>query len=73
VVDVDEATQLRRLVHRDGITEALACNMIAAQATREQRRAIADDLVDNSGTPEAARVQVDALHRRYLEFAKARK
>jgi dephospho-CoA kinase len=73
VVDVDEATQLRRLVHRDGITEALARDMIASQATREQRRAIADDLIDNSGTPEAARARVDALHRRYLELAAAKR
>ena len=71
VVDCDEETQLGRLLARDGETEAGAKRMIAAQASREQRLSIADDVVDNSATIEAALAQVDDLHGRYLEIAAA--
>ena len=39
------------------------------QASRGQHLAIADDVIDNSGLPEALDGQVDALHRRYVEVA----
>ncbi|MCP3044863.1 MULTISPECIES: dephospho-CoA kinase [Xanthomonas] len=52
VVDVPAALQHARLMRRDGATPELASRMIAAQATREQREAIADDIVSNDRTPE---------------------
>lgn len=52
VVDVTPATQLDRLVRLRGMTEDEARARMAAQATREQRLAIADIVVDNNGTPE---------------------
>jgi dephospho-CoA kinase len=61
VVDVPVETQLERLVHRRGMTEADARARIAAQATREQRRAIADHVIDNSGSLEDLDSQVDAV------------
>ncbi|KGK59548.1 dephospho-CoA kinase [Xanthomonas cannabis pv. phaseoli] len=48
-VDVPVAVQHARLIQRDGSTPALADQMIAAQASREQRLAIADDVVSNEG------------------------
>ncbi|WP_372162898.1 dephospho-CoA kinase [Xanthomonas axonopodis pv. cyamopsidis] len=48
-VDVPVAMQHARLMQRDGSTPALADQMIAAQASREQRLAIADDVVSNEG------------------------
>lgn len=69
VVDVDEATQLRRTQQRDGITLSQAKNILAAQASREQRLASADDIIDNSGTPEQALPRVAELHQRYLRLA----
>ena len=49
VVDVDPETQLRRLVEQRGMTEADARARMAVQATREQRLAVADLVVDNTG------------------------
>lgn len=61
VVDAPEATQVERLVQQRGMTEADARARIAAQATREQRRAIADVVLDNGGSREGLTRQVDAL------------
>jgi dephospho-CoA kinase len=61
VVDVPVQTQLERLVQQRGLTEADARARIAAQATREQRRAIADHVIDNSGSREDLDTQVDAV------------
>lgn len=69
VVDVDEATQMRRLMARDDIDEPLARRILASQATREQRLAIANDVIDNHGDPSALDAQVAALHERYLTLA----
>jgi dephospho-CoA kinase len=49
VVDCSEATQITRVVQRSGWSESSVKAVIAAQATREQRRAIADDLILNDG------------------------
>ncbi len=46
VVDVTLQTQLLRTVQRDNVTEAHARQILAAQATREQRLAVADDIID---------------------------
>ena len=70
VVDVSEETQLERLLQRDAENEVQARRMIAAQASREDRLAIADDVIDNDGTLEATADQVDRLHRKYLELAR---
>lgn len=70
VVDVSEETQLERLLQRDSESEVQARRMIAAQASREDRLAIADDVIDNSGTVEATAGQVNRLHRKYLELAR---
>jgi dephospho-CoA kinase len=65
VVDALPATQKARLMQRDGIDEALAEKMIAAQATRAQRLAIADDIVVNDGDLSDLSAAVDELDARY--------
>lgn len=65
VVDVPVETQRQRLIQRDGIDTALAERMIAAQATREQRLAIADDVIVNAGTLEDLQRHVAALDGQY--------
>lgn len=52
IVGVDEEIRLHRLTTLRGLDEADARARIAAQATDEQRRAVADVWLDNSGTPE---------------------
>jgi dephospho-CoA kinase len=69
VVDCSEQTQLARLRRRDAESEAQARRMIASQATRAERLAIADDVVDNDGSLESTARRVDELHRSYLERA----
>lgn len=71
VVDVPVDVQLARLLRRDGIDEALAWKMIRAQATREERLAIADDVIVNDGPLELLDDAVARLHARYLELARA--
>ena len=70
VVDVPVEVQLARLLHRDGIDEALAWRMIRAQATREARLAVADDVIDNHGPLEALDVRVQALDASYRTLAR---
>ena len=50
VVDVPTETQLERLTEQRGMTEDQARARIAAQATRDQRLAVADIVIDNSGS-----------------------
>lgn len=69
LVDATPATQRARLMLRDGTTSESADRMIAAQASREARRAIAHDIIDNDGDVARLAPQVEALHRRYLELA----
>lgn len=69
VVDVPETLQLARLLQRDGIDEALARTMIAAQASRRERLAIADDVLVNDGRLDALPPQVEALDRLYQRLA----
>ena len=61
VVDVDHETQLSRLLARDGMTRAEAEARIGAQATREQRLAAADVVIDNSGSVTQLKEQIDDL------------
>ena len=69
VVDCDESTQVARLLARDAESEHQARRMLAAQSSRAERLAIADDVVTNDGSLEDTREQVLALHRRYLHEA----
>ena len=69
VVDVPVAVQQARVMQRDGIDAQLAQRMIAAQASREARLAIADDVIVNDGPVEALQAQVEALDRRYRALA----
>jgi dephospho-CoA kinase len=69
VVDVPVAAQRERLVARDGIAPELADCMIAAQASRAQRLAIADDVIVNTGDRDALAPAVEALDARYRALA----
>ncbi|GEL24743.1 dephospho-CoA kinase [Pseudonocardia sulfidoxydans NBRC 16205] len=66
VVHADEEVRVGRLVGSRGMAEDDARARIRAQASDEQRRAAADVLLDNSGTPDRLRAQVDELWERRL-------
>lgn len=61
VVDVDPDVAVERLVRQRGMTEADARARIANQASREDRLAVADRVIDNSGSREELRRQVDEV------------
>ncbi len=69
VIDVDEATQRSRASSRDGVSAAQIDSIIAAQLPREERLKRADDIVVNHGEREDLYLQLDDLHRRYLDMA----
>jgi dephospho-CoA kinase len=68
VVDAPVEVQLRRLTAQRGMTEEAAKARIAAQATRERRRAVADRVIDNSGSLEALDTQVAELWAELTRF-----
>jgi dephospho-CoA kinase len=72
VVDCAEAEQVRRVMERSRLGRTEAEAIIASQATRAARLAVADDVIDNSGDPSSLPERVAALHRTYLALAAAR-
>lgn len=65
-IDCTEDTQVARVMQRNRMTAEQVRAIMATQATRQQRLAAADDVIDNDGGLDALRPQVEALHRRYL-------
>lgn len=68
VVDVSVETQIQRLMARDDCSRQQAERVLAAQASRELRLEIADDVLENSGSVEGALQKVTELHGEYLRI-----
>jgi len=69
VVDCPEELQIARVMARSGLAPDEVKAVLAAQATRAERLAAADDVLVNTGSPKALRSEVATLHRRYLAFS----
>ena len=70
VVAVSEATQLQRLIARDGVSEEEARARLAAQLPLARKVAVATHVIDNDGSVEAARARVLEVHQALLaQFA----
>lgn len=69
VVDCEPATQLARLLARDGGSRSTAEAIIATQTDRETRLTAADDVITNNSNQQALTKAVDELHQRYLTLA----
>jgi dephospho-CoA kinase len=69
VVDVDEAVQLQRVMARDGGSVEQARAILSAQASREARLSMADDVLLNAGSVSELRQGVDRLHRQYMQLS----
>lgn len=69
VVDCPEALQLQRVMARSALDEAQVRAIMATQASRADRLAAANDVVDNSTDLASLHRQIDALHERYLTLA----
>lgn len=65
VVDLPREAQLQRVLARDKMTIEQANKIINAQASREARLALADDVIMNEGSPDELQAQVKALHEKY--------
>ncbi len=65
VVDAPDETRLARVMARSNLTEAQVRAIMATQASRAQRCAAAQEIIDNAGDFDSLRAQVDALHQRY--------
>ncbi|SMB22728.1 dephospho-CoA kinase [Sterolibacterium denitrificans] len=73
VVDCREETQIERVISRSGLGREDVQRIMAAQAGRAERLAVADDVIDNEGPPAHLRPQIEALHRKYLDMLAAKK
>lgn len=69
VVDCNEALQLERVMRRNQLTAKQVQAIMAAQATRGDRLAAADDVIVNEAKIVAVEVEVERLHQCYLALA----
>lgn len=69
LIDCSEATQLARVRARPGLDDITARKILAAQATRQQRLVIADDVLLNEAPLEQIDLRVERLHQTYLRAA----
>lgn len=73
VVDLPESMQIKRTMARSGLSENEVKAIMARQANRSDRLAVADDIILNDADLESLQRQVLSLHQRYLELAKVTK
>lgn len=69
LVDCSQYSQRQRVMMRDGVDESQIDAIIASQATRQARLAVAHDVIDNSLTIDHLAAQVRAQHNSYLILA----
>ena len=73
MVYASEEEQKKRLIERDGLTEDMAMNMIRSQLSVEEKKGYCDLIVDNSGSLEETRQQVEELWKKLKKIQKDRK
>lgn len=69
VVDIDERLQIERAILRDKVKASDIAAIIKTQISREKRITQAQDVINNNGTLEDLRPQVDKLHQMYLKIS----
>lgn len=72
VIDCDVRTQIERVTRRDGLREELVKSIIAQQASRDQRLAIATEVLSNQAEFAALIPEIEQLHEKYCELARAK-
>ncbi len=70
VIDCEVETQIERVMARSHLTREAVMAIIATQATRDARKAIANEVIVNESTVEALTQQVRRLHDFYLNMAR---
>jgi dephospho-CoA kinase len=71
LVDASEEQQIRRVMARDDISSEQAKAILVAQASRAERAALADDVIDNSGPLDVLEDKIEALHKKYASLGSA--
>ena len=69
VVDCPESLQISRVMARNALSEAEVRAIMAAQVSRAERLAVADDVLSNDGDLHHLETQVADLHRKYLRLS----
>lgn len=67
LIDCDEPMQIERTSQRPGMSVEMVQSIIAAQASRSFRRALANDIIENNGTIESLVEKVTELHKKYMQ------
>lgn len=67
LIDCDESLQISRTTNRPGMTEDTVRSIIAAQASRSFRRALASDIIENNSTIEELHKNVKEKHEKYMQ------
>ena len=71
VIDCSEEQQIERVMHRSGLSRDQVKAIMATQASRRERLAAADDVINNDGEIADLRSQVEKLHRQYLSLSES--
>lgn len=69
VVDCDSSLQMQRVMQRDGLSQERVQSIIAQQATRQQRLALASEVLINDGAFEKLIPEIERLHQIYLDLS----
>ena len=73
MVYASEEEQKKRLISRDGTSEQIAMNMIRSQLSVEEKKGFCDLIIDNSGSLEETRKQVETLWEKLKKIQSERK
>ena len=71
VIDCSEEQQIERVMHRSRLSRDQVKAIMATQASRSERLAAADDVINNDGEIADLRSQVEKLHRQYLSLSES--
>ena len=71
VIDCSEEQQIERVMHRSGLSRDQVKAIMTTQASRSERLAAADDVINNDGEIADLRSQVEKLHRQYLSLSES--
>jgi dephospho-CoA kinase len=66
VIDCEEALQVSRTMQRSGLTEQAVRDIMTAQVSRDFRRKMADDLIENNGSLDELSKKITEIHEKYI-------
>ncbi|MCE9679883.1 dephospho-CoA kinase [Shewanella sp. AS1] len=69
VIDISPELQTKRTMERDGVSAQQVQNIMGSQASRAEKLAKADDVIDNQGTISELTSKVVSLHNKYIKLA----